>query len=196
MGAGNRVETGLLYRPAAGYIGWRNSFLVIDSWASLTFKNTGSVYRVEYGIPSCPALCCKKRLQTFLSMGESWRNLSAHEMLGKNSENHAPSTILHCPQPYKNLGIMHRQQTLNRKLPCKLTDHSQQSGPANSHASSTVMHAQQLGSANSHASSTVMHSQQSCPTIVMHRQLSCTWSWNYQAQQTVMHHQLSCTRNN
>jgi hypothetical protein len=44
MGARHRVGIGLSYRPAGlHYIGWRNSFLGIDSWAPYTFKNTGSV---------------------------------------------------------------------------------------------------------------------------------------------------------
>jgi hypothetical protein len=33
MGARHRVGIGLLYRPARLHIGWRNSFLRIDSWA-------------------------------------------------------------------------------------------------------------------------------------------------------------------
>ncbi len=42
MGARNRGGRGLSYRPARLYIGWRNSFLGIDSVAPYTFKNTGS----------------------------------------------------------------------------------------------------------------------------------------------------------
>jgi hypothetical protein len=42
MGARNRGGRGLSYRPARIYIGWRNSFLGIDSGAPFTFKNTGS----------------------------------------------------------------------------------------------------------------------------------------------------------
>ncbi len=42
MGARNRVGIGLSCRPAR-YIGWRNSFLGIYSWAPKTFKNTVSV---------------------------------------------------------------------------------------------------------------------------------------------------------
>ncbi len=73
-------------------------------------------------------------------------------MLGKDAENQAPSTEMHCllALPYEKSVIMHRQQSLNRKLSCKFTDQLQQSGPANSHASSTVMHSQQSGPANSH----------------------------------------------
>jgi hypothetical protein len=41
MGARNRIGRGLSYRPP-GYIGWRNSFLGIDSGSPYTFKNTGS----------------------------------------------------------------------------------------------------------------------------------------------------------
>ncbi len=32
-----------------GYIGWRNRFLGIDSWASYMFKNTASVLHVLAG---------------------------------------------------------------------------------------------------------------------------------------------------
>jgi serine/threonine protein kinase len=32
-----------------GYIGWRNSFLRIDSWAPYTFKNTGSDVQIPEG---------------------------------------------------------------------------------------------------------------------------------------------------
>jgi hypothetical protein len=43
MGARNRVGIGLSYRPAMpGYIGWRNWFLGIDSWAPYKFKNSSS----------------------------------------------------------------------------------------------------------------------------------------------------------
>ncbi len=42
MGARNRGGRGLSFRPPPGYIGWRNSFLGIDSGAPYTFKNTGS----------------------------------------------------------------------------------------------------------------------------------------------------------
>ncbi len=42
MGARYRGGRGLSYRPARLYIGWRNSFLGIDSGAPHTFKNTGS----------------------------------------------------------------------------------------------------------------------------------------------------------
>jgi hypothetical protein len=50
MGARNRAGTG--YRTGLpGDIGWRNSFLEIDSWALKTFKNTGSVYSThEYRV--------------------------------------------------------------------------------------------------------------------------------------------------
>jgi hypothetical protein len=41
MGARNRGGRGLSYGPPC-YIGWRNSFLEIDSGAPYTFKNTGS----------------------------------------------------------------------------------------------------------------------------------------------------------
>jgi hypothetical protein len=44
MGARNQVGIGLSYRPA-GYVGWRDRFLGIDSLAPLTFKNTSSVFR-------------------------------------------------------------------------------------------------------------------------------------------------------
>jgi hypothetical protein len=41
-GLGTEEEEG--YRTGSpGYIGWRNSFLGIDSGAPYTFKNTGSV---------------------------------------------------------------------------------------------------------------------------------------------------------
>ncbi len=41
-GLGTEEEEGYRTGPP-GYIGWRNSFLVIDSGAPYTFKNTGSV---------------------------------------------------------------------------------------------------------------------------------------------------------
>ncbi len=40
-GLGTEEEEGYRTGPP-GYIGWRNSFLGIDSEASYTFKNTGS----------------------------------------------------------------------------------------------------------------------------------------------------------
>jgi hypothetical protein len=49
MGDMNRVGIGLSYRPANGYIGWRNLFLEIDSWAPLKLKNIVPVYRKEDG---------------------------------------------------------------------------------------------------------------------------------------------------
>jgi hypothetical protein len=42
-GLGTEEEEGYRTGPP-GYIGWRNSFLGIDSGAPYTFKNTGSVY--------------------------------------------------------------------------------------------------------------------------------------------------------
>ncbi len=42
MGLGTEEEEGYRTSPP-GYIGWRNSFLGIDSGAPYTFKNTGSV---------------------------------------------------------------------------------------------------------------------------------------------------------
>jgi hypothetical protein len=45
MGARNRGGRGLSYRPARLHtVGWRNSFFGIDSGARYTFKNTGSAY--------------------------------------------------------------------------------------------------------------------------------------------------------
>jgi hypothetical protein len=41
-GLGTKEEEGSRTGPP-GYIGWRNSFLGIDSGAPYTFKNTGSV---------------------------------------------------------------------------------------------------------------------------------------------------------
>jgi hypothetical protein len=41
MGARTRVGIGLSYRPAS-QVGWRNEFLVIDSWAPLKFTNSAS----------------------------------------------------------------------------------------------------------------------------------------------------------
>jgi hypothetical protein len=40
-GLGTEEEQGYRTGPP-GYIGWRNSFLGIDSWAPETFKKTGS----------------------------------------------------------------------------------------------------------------------------------------------------------
>ncbi len=40
-GSGTEEEWGYCTGPP-GYIGWRNSFLGIDSWAPYTYKNTGS----------------------------------------------------------------------------------------------------------------------------------------------------------
>jgi hypothetical protein len=45
LGLGTEEEEDYRTGPP-GYIGWRNSFLGIDSWAPQTFKNTGSDYRV------------------------------------------------------------------------------------------------------------------------------------------------------
>ncbi len=45
MGLGTEEEEGYRTVPP-GYIGWRNSFLGIDSGAPYTFKNTGSVLGV------------------------------------------------------------------------------------------------------------------------------------------------------
>ncbi len=42
MGARNRVGIGLSYTGLPGYTAWRNSFLVINSWASYKFKNLAS----------------------------------------------------------------------------------------------------------------------------------------------------------
>jgi hypothetical protein len=42
MGARNREEEEGYRTGPPGYIGWRNSFLEIDSGAPYTFKNTGS----------------------------------------------------------------------------------------------------------------------------------------------------------
>jgi hypothetical protein len=42
-GIGTEEEEGYRTGPP-GYIGWRNSFLGIDSWVPYTFKNTGSGY--------------------------------------------------------------------------------------------------------------------------------------------------------
>jgi hypothetical protein len=42
MGVRNRGGRGLSYRPARLYIGWRNSFIGIDSGAPYMFKNTSS----------------------------------------------------------------------------------------------------------------------------------------------------------
>ncbi len=47
-GLGTGEEEGYRTGPP-GYIGWRNSFLGIDSGAPYTFKNTSSELR--YGIP-------------------------------------------------------------------------------------------------------------------------------------------------
>ena len=46
MGARNRGGRRLSYRPARLHIGWRNSFLGIDSGAPYTFKNTSSALPV------------------------------------------------------------------------------------------------------------------------------------------------------
>ncbi len=43
-GLGTEEEESYCTGPP-GYIGWRNSFLGIDSGAQYTFKNTGSEYR-------------------------------------------------------------------------------------------------------------------------------------------------------
>ncbi len=43
MGARNREEEEGYRTGPPGYIGWRNSFLGIDSGAPYTFKNTGYV---------------------------------------------------------------------------------------------------------------------------------------------------------
>ncbi len=73
MGARNRGGIGLSYRPP-GYIGWRNSFLGIDSWAPVTFKNTGSgrpvqqpylAYRPAKLHRHAELFPCKKRFQNF-----------------------------------------------------------------------------------------------------------------------------------
>ncbi len=40
-GLGTEEKEGYRTGPP-GYIGWRNSYLGIDSWATYTFKNTGS----------------------------------------------------------------------------------------------------------------------------------------------------------
>jgi hypothetical protein len=45
-GLGTEEEEGYRTGPP-GYIGWRNSFLGIDSGAPYTFKNTGSVFPGE-----------------------------------------------------------------------------------------------------------------------------------------------------
>jgi hypothetical protein len=46
---GARILLGMGYRTGPpGYIGWRNSFLGINSGALLTFKNTGSVLYCTY----------------------------------------------------------------------------------------------------------------------------------------------------
>jgi hypothetical protein len=45
-GLGTKGEYGYRIGPS-DYIGWRNSFLGIDSLAPETFKNTGSVYRKQ-----------------------------------------------------------------------------------------------------------------------------------------------------
>ncbi len=47
MGARDRVAQGYRTGPP-GYIGWRNSFLGIDSWALQSFKNTGSVFDISH----------------------------------------------------------------------------------------------------------------------------------------------------
>jgi hypothetical protein len=39
----------LFKNSSSGYIGWRNSFLGINSWAPQTFKNTGSGTQEEGG---------------------------------------------------------------------------------------------------------------------------------------------------
>ncbi len=49
-GLGTEEEQGFRTGPP-GYIGWRNSFLGTDSWASETFKNTGS------GFDSAVCIC-------------------------------------------------------------------------------------------------------------------------------------------
>jgi hypothetical protein len=58
-GLGAEEEEGYRTGPP-GYIGWRNSFLGIDTGAPYTFKNTGS----EFGSVSYGHFCdhCKTRL--------------------------------------------------------------------------------------------------------------------------------------
>jgi hypothetical protein len=50
-GLGTKEEEGYHTGPP-GYIGWRNSFLGIDSGAPYTFKNTGSERRMGFGVNS------------------------------------------------------------------------------------------------------------------------------------------------
>jgi hypothetical protein len=49
-GLGTEVEEGYGTGPP-GYIGWRNSFLGIDSGVPYTFKNTGSVLDAPFLFP-------------------------------------------------------------------------------------------------------------------------------------------------
>jgi hypothetical protein len=53
-GLGTEEEEGYRTGPP-GYIGWRNSFLGIDSGAPYTFKNTGSVDCTDV-LPVCTIL--------------------------------------------------------------------------------------------------------------------------------------------
>jgi hypothetical protein len=50
-GLGTEEEEGYRSGPP-GYIGWRNSFLGIDSGAPYTFKNKGSERRMGFGVNS------------------------------------------------------------------------------------------------------------------------------------------------
>ncbi len=53
-GLGTEEEEGYRTGPP-GYIGWRNSFLAIDSGAPYTFKNSGSeqAFRTIFRISQC-----------------------------------------------------------------------------------------------------------------------------------------------
>ncbi len=68
-GLGTEQEQGNSTGPP-GYIGWRNSFLGIDSWASETFKCTGS------GCTSCSGFM-QIHYQTILSLVCRARDTSA-----------------------------------------------------------------------------------------------------------------------
>jgi hypothetical protein len=72
MGARNRKG----YRTGPpGYIGWRNSFLGIKSWAPYAFKNTGSVFLERDDLGSslllCPGKMLRQGIYSFLVMAYS-----------------------------------------------------------------------------------------------------------------------------
>ncbi len=73
MGARNRVGIGYRTGPP-GYIGWRYSFLGIDSWAPLTFKNTGSGILDIACLPSAVDVCDVPIVSSAVAQCSRWES--------------------------------------------------------------------------------------------------------------------------